>query len=396
MPISVISTVGQSIFSNLGEDIREAARSFAKENTKLESIRSDPTAFPGEDLYDITLKTLTARAESVEFLRKSCAELNSLVRILDGTKPDRNDVLHLIATETPDGALAARIIADFAMDYFERDTEIHIVNGLQVMDGNRFQRTGLRTLIKLLYSLLAKSHPSVFTRIINPTGGFKGVVPYLTIIGMLEPEVQISYIYERSPELITLLGLPLTLDYQQLEPHVQLLEQLDSEGMMTETALKEALQLHDKEIVAHPIWSFVESDEIDGQRYYIINGLGEIALGHLRKVVKTPVYLSRQASERYAKTSNNSDEKRNYEKILNNIHDPLMRDSNIHTYPNGAKALVYKLGRQSERAFYLDQGEHILVLEFSRHKNETEYDVVPKSRKDYAKFELWEGDLTLS
>lgn len=388
--ICVISTVGQSIFTNLSEDIREAARDFARSEADLEAIRSDNIDFPGEALYDGVIKTLEARRDSVEFLRRSCAELNSLIRILGDSAATANDVLHLVATETSDGVLAARILADFAMMYFERDTEIHVIEGLQVVDGERFQRVGLRSLIKLLYSLLNNAPVEVFRRVINPTGGFKGVVPYLTIVGMLEKQVEISYIYEKSPELIRLSGLPIVLDYTQLRDHVDVLARLDTTDTLEEDDLRTILHLRDRQITQHPIWPFIEYEDIDDKRYYTLSGLGQIALEHIRDVDVMPVFLSRQASERLTKSSNGSEEQRNFHKILNSIHDSLLRKNNLHVYPNGAGALVYKLGRQAERAFYFDKGDHILVAVLARHKNESEYDIVPQSAKDYGKFERWE------
>jgi putative CRISPR-associated protein (TIGR02619 family) len=392
MPISVISTVGRSIITNMGKDFQGYAAEFERQpNLDLNAIATNIKDFQGEDLYRLALDNLNSKKSNAVWLRATSAEINSLMHLLDGNPPDNNDVLHFIATETPDGVLAARILADFTMDYFGRDTEIHIIEGLQVKDGTRFRRIGLRSLIKHVYANLRNAPAeSNFRRIINPTGGFKGVVPYLTIIGMLEKNVEISYIYEQSPELITLAGLPISFDYNQLRDALPLMEQSKTKDMLSEKDFIAELGIGPKEVSYHPAWAFFDVEEIDGENYYALNGLGAIALGHLQIEERIPVYLSRQANETLGHTAPGSDELRNYHKILNGIHDPQLRSNNMHTVPNKANALVYKLGRQSERAFYVDNGDHVLVLELARHINATDYNIYPELLKNYGKFEKWE------
>jgi len=386
MAVCVISTVGQSVITNQSQDIKEAIREFSKQSVDLESIRSDSSKFAGENLHSLVLNALQSRSNDLAMLRRASAEINSLTRILENVPNDQNDVLHFVASETPDGVLAARILADFCMDYFERDTEVHIVRGLQVSDGQRFRREGLRNLIRLTYSLLENAHDSVYSRLINPTGGFKGVVPYLTIIGMLQPSVEMRYIYEQSPELITLSGLPLKLDTSKLS--VDVLRQISIKSTLSEPELRELLDDH-RSVVDQPIWAFLDAETIGEDTVYSLNGLGEIALQELYVEQAMPVYLSQQAKARLDKASAGSEERRNYEKILSQIHDAGLRQNNMHTYANPANAYVYKLSRQNERAFYLVKQDHILVLEFAQHLPDSSYDTVPTRAQDYGQHTRW-------
>jgi len=101
---------------------------------------------------------------------------------------------------------------------------------------------GIRVLIATIYRILKNAPAGTFTRVINPTGGFKGVVPYLTLIGMIEPDIEMSYIYERSAELITLGRIPLQFDFDVLESAYPALKKCD-EDFVAESELKELLAL---------------------------------------------------------------------------------------------------------------------------------------------------------
>lgn len=368
---------------------------FAQGTHDLNAIKENQTGYPGESIADAAIKMLEARRHSLESLQKASAEINSLTRIIGETEPHASDVLHLVATETSDGVLAARVLADFLMDYFDRETEIHIVEGLQVHEGQRFRRLGLRNLIATIYRILGTAPADTgFRRVINPTGGFKGVVPYLTIIGMLEPQVEISYIYEKSPELLTLSGLPLGVDYDQLGDTLPALEKA-SNGVLEEKELRDALNWQTKPLPEHPAWAMFDVVEADGAYLYELSGLGEIALGHLREEKRTPVYLSKEAAERFDAEPPNSEARSEFTKILNEIHDPQLRESNHHTYTAGNpdKLPVYKLGRKKSRAFYHynRKEDYVLVVEFARHVNETDYDKTPDRLKAYGSFRRWEG-----
>ena len=200
MAICVISTVGTSVFGRFGDALRNEAAAFRRRtDVDLERIRRS-TQFDGQELYTRTLNLLHAEAQSDQpevRIGDASAELNGLVHILDG-KGNRSDQLHFLASDTPDGVLAARVVADFAREFFSIETsKVHVISGLQVDDGRRFQQDGVRNLIGVIYDILKGAPAGTYRRVLNPTGGFKGVVPYLTLIGMIESDTEISYIYAR-------------------------------------------------------------------------------------------------------------------------------------------------------------------------------------------------------
>lgn len=393
-PVCVISTVGQSVFLNAGQPIREAFNEFRRrDDVNLEPIanlkRSD---FEGRDLYESALAYLGALSKHREALRAASAEMNSLERILAGRMLTKADRLHFLASDTPDGALSARVVADFCREYFglkdEGQVSLHLITGLQVKDGARFRREGVRFLIDCLYEILASAPASTYTRILNPTGGFKGVVPYLTIIGMLE-NAQVSYIYEQSPELLTLAGLPVTLDYDRLEDAYQALDECNHRDLSADD-LRRLLGLSEGLAVAdHPAWPLFDRMDIGGQPNYTLNGLGRIVYQHLKEKRRPKVYLSRQAAERYDALDKTEQEQ--FARYFEILRDPTHREGKKHGLKGEAK--IYKPGGVSGRLFYfeLDNGD-VLVAEIASHSDKS-YDRMPSlRRKDYDTYRLWEGE----
>lgn len=389
MLVYVISTVGQSVFNNAGEYTRRQARDFRdRKDVDLRTIVDrEKSDFDGKAIYAATLADLRA-LPTVEALRAASAELNSLERILEDAKPNRGDKLYFLASETPDGALAARVVADFCAEHFERETEICLIDGLQVDDGQRFRSLGLRSLINKLYDILEDAPAAAFRRVLNPTGGFKGVVPYLTVIGMLEPAVEVSYIYERSPELITLGGLPLQLNYDALEGAYEALEACQGAGQLEEGELIRLLNIQGQQVSDHATWSLFEMIEVNGERLYALNGLGQIVYRHLSEGRDhADVYLSQQAARTY--DSYDPAQQKKFAAMFDRMGDAAWRRSVYHATKGDAKAL--KQGSTDERPLIIElDGGEVLVAELTLHSDKS-YERTPDlNRKDYDRFRKWE------
>jgi hypothetical protein len=69
--------------------------------------------------------------------------------------------------------------------------------------------------------------------IINPTGGYKGIVPFLTVLGMIYGKYSV-YLFEFSQELIKLPPLPLTFNLDLYERVKYALKYIDQEIAITQ------------------------------------------------------------------------------------------------------------------------------------------------------------------
>lgn len=394
MPICVISTTGTSVFSNASADLQTEWKSFRQNSTVDLQAICKRDAFDGLELYQRTLEYLRAEAKAknaAEIIRRASAELNSLSRILV-TPRTRSDQLHFLATSTPDGALAARVICDFSREYFQVETAaVHLIDGLQVHDGDSFQRDGIRNLIAKIYDIFHGAPNGTYTRVINPTGGFKGVVPYLTLVGMIESGVQLSYIYEQSPVLITLGRVPLQFNFEALQSAYPALKAC-SEDFVDERKLMELLSLpSDKRLPDHPAWSLFDQTTQEGTIYFSVNGLGQIVLEHFRALDRTPIYLSRQVAQRF--DSLDATQQKRFKDYFERLRDPAWIDSHRHdAYANAGNAIPIKPGNVNERLFiYHQEDGAILVAELAFHRPDGSYDREPKRRNDYDSYRLWEA-----
>lgn len=387
--LCVISTVGRSVFNNADPATRKRVDEFGKrQDIDLTDIQNKPRNFPGQELYDLLMSSLEAKKGSIELVREASAELNSLEHILTSQSVNNNDRLDFIASATPDGVLAARLVADFCMDFFARETKIHLIEGLQVRDGEQFRRLGLRSLISSIYQILKETPGGTFTRIINPTGGFKGVVPYLTIIGMLEGDIEMDYIYEQSPELIRLAGLPLRLDFERIESAFEALARC-ADDMIPEEELQKMLGIVNQPITAHPFWSLFDLVDSQGPAYYTLSGLGYIVYEHFKNMRrKTKIYLSRQAAQRF--DALDSTQKRNLGKVLDQMTDLDWRRLQEHATRTGGDKIL-KATANERLAYFEDTDGTVLIAEITMHSDKS-YEHLPElRRKDYAQYRLWEG-----
>ena len=94
--------------------------------------------------------------------------------------------------------------------------QLHEIPGLQVTDHDRFRREGIDNLFKILDDIskprLDRGQHDVW---LNVTGGFKSVVPYVTLFGLLY-RLPVVYIFERSNTLITLPPAAINFDFERL------------------------------------------------------------------------------------------------------------------------------------------------------------------------------------
>ncbi|MFQ3659913.1 MAG: hypothetical protein SNJ54_13265 [Anaerolineae bacterium] len=387
MPICVISTVGASVFTQASEDIKSEWRKFDEQKEiDLQNIARGQHEFPGKEMYQRVRNHLEAIRNSPNAeagLMRASAELKSLIYILKDRQPNSNDILYFFATDTPAGTLAARIISDFAKDYFSIQTEVVRVEGLQVTDDSSFNTRGIRNLISRVFDRLDKAPAGTYRRVLNPTGGYKGVVPYLTLIGMVENDIETSYIYENSSALITLRRVPMVLDYGALGSAHDALLAAERE-FITEETLAELLDAQPSDLPSHPALPLFDVDDDK----YSINGLGVIVLKKLGGKADYEVYLSEQAKKVYDKLGA-SDKKTKYEVYLKGAAQQAWFETHIHPFKNSAGATALKMGHTDERVWAFREGDRVLIAELTKHTPSGDYEIVPRKREDYDFAHLW-------
>lgn len=382
----IISTVGQSIFSNAEPYLKERFRAFGGEQIdNLKAIVDAENDFPGQELYHLRLDTLIAQSTDTTSLRRASAELNSLIAIVDQQDIRDGHMFYLLATATPDGVLAARVLRDFCRQHFNNHAgvEVRIIRGLQVRDVQLFLREGLPSLIEAIYSILdeTKGYEPLF----NPTGGFKAVIPYFALVGMLK-KIEMAYLYEFSDELVALSPLPIDFNVGAISPYYDVLNAC--ENGLPASDLQQRLGLSNQPIEDHPLWSLFM--RVDDQ--YMLSGLGEIIYRTLEEQKsRQPVYLSQGVWENYQKMDTRN--RRAFDSWFDQMRNEGWRRNQEHATLQGVKVAK---PAANERLFYFEEPDGaILIVEVARHSDQSyeklsaDFNNKRRTRSDYERWHYW-------
>lgn len=249
------------------------------------------------------------------------AELNSLNRLglCEG------DEVILLATDTADGRACAETLSlVLTKHWVGLRVTVERVEGLQVRDAKRLREIGLTRLMQVVLRYVEdpqRKHGGGL--VINPTGGFKGVVPFLTVVGMIF-RVPTVYVFEFSDALIHLPPLPINFDLQLFQRARPALAEMRREGVMPEArffSLVRAFMPEERSLFQ----SLLESDGINAT-------LSPLALtiAELEAAVGTVLWISPQVQKMLAGTL--GEERKRLEAVLTRFANPLWRASQAHSF----------------------------------------------------------------
>ncbi|MCB0613367.1 MAG: hypothetical protein KDC75_08670, partial [Phaeodactylibacter sp.] len=248
----IITTVGISIFINFNKkqvnDTFTEARK-GKEYDKgvniddfenLPAADYDPEIFESleKKIWSLWCKGIVKEGYSkwkcvneYSFNSHASAEITSILKIAEKIRERDESAkieVQLLATDTALSVSAAQLIKKFdfggEIDVLPFKKEIDFVPSLGVkpQEGQgeeTYYETGLQNLVERLIGkngLIGKAKKDNITPVINFSGGYKSIVPLLTIIAQLE-DIPMYYIYEDSDHLMELGSLPVNFDWAVVE-----------------------------------------------------------------------------------------------------------------------------------------------------------------------------------
>lgn len=167
--------------------------------------------------------------------RHLSAEIHSLARL--GTSAA--DRVLLYSSETPEGHTCAEAVALYLREQLPGiDVCVELVQGLQVSNAADFRRQGVLNFTRHVLGEIDQWGAQQC--VLNPTGGFKSLVPYAVLIGMIK-HVPARYIFEQSSEVIDLPMMPLEFAHTRLEPLRPLLERIERDSAIPRGDYEQAL-----------------------------------------------------------------------------------------------------------------------------------------------------------
>lgn len=239
MAQKIITTVGTSIFENYNESKKGKDSRFNANYLKLKK-----ESYP----FSEWKKHKSRRDNLSEIIKSSfnknnnsaSAEIASILAIA-GNETDVE--VHLIATDTVLSVLAAELIQKWFNEseyditvLFEKPDKLveevkcnYIIQNLSVSSNDKFQE-GFMNLIDVVSGLIDESKKAKEEVILNITGGYKAIIPIMTLIGQIK-EVPLKYIYEESSfdekdGLVEVGNLPISFDFSIFESYYAAFEEV--------------------------------------------------------------------------------------------------------------------------------------------------------------------------
>jgi putative CRISPR-associated protein (TIGR02619 family) len=294
-------------------------------------------------------------ASPAVFLAQACAETHSLSQ-LELTKEDEIVLLH---TETTDGGVCAREVAGLIVAHMVHTPRIIEIEGLQVTDAARFRRVGVQRLFQSIQGICDQVAGNTGHEVIlNATGGFKSVVPYITLYGLLQ-SLKVVYIFEQSKALLYLPPAPIQYGNERISQAMGALAQLEKAGTMPRESFFQAIP----GLAYHDRWWYEALLEEDEGGYVTLSAFGALLAG-ARASEQAQVFLSPTARRDFEASRGNVREQ--FAFMLERVRDPIWRQGKRHNF-TGTDLTVYKPGNTSERLAAIVQGNRVYACELLQH-----------------------------
>lgn len=224
MSLKVITTVGTSLFTNYQkpENSEKLGNQFQSIGDLLDKLKKLGAIDIQNSRYKSTIRNLKERIKLIwlpEAKEKSCAEIQTLAAI--AKEAEAKIEVILLATDTVLSVVACELIKEWLQENKVHEkkitcNDVKIIEGLQVSYPDTFKTKGLQNLIQTIRDL------KVANTVLNVSGGYKAILPFLTLIGQLE-SIDLKYMYEDSNQLITIPKLPFSFDWGMLDTYAAFL-----------------------------------------------------------------------------------------------------------------------------------------------------------------------------
>jgi CRISPR/Cas system-associated protein Csm6 len=272
----VITTVGTSIFSNnlKGTD-KQWVEGLKNKSASEEWDEYEQSGEVGR-LRDATWKAIRKTNDP-----KVAAEMQSLWAISE--RLNQPIQVAFWASDTILSCLAAELLVAWIKTHLsEEEVSIiqdrkyekkgyFLIEGLFVYNNKKFQSEGLNSLVNEAMDLINSYHYDYCA--FNITGGHKGTIPYMTILGQLN-KVPIYYQFEDAGDLISIPQAPIEIDWTIIGRHSAYFDKYSTDLIQDSTEWN-----NEKKSIPDLMLNFLEQEEETetNEVYIYLNPIGKIA-----------------------------------------------------------------------------------------------------------------------
>jgi guanosine-3',5'-bis(diphosphate) 3'-pyrophosphohydrolase len=303
----------------------------------------------------IALKLSSKREEHGDdlraFLIAASAETNVLARRDCGPA----DEVLLLISDTDDGRICGESLRDLIVSDLGAKVRLELIGGLQVAHEAAFRERGLRTLVRKVRAAARTARAQGDDVVFNITGGYKGVVPYMTLLGMFE-KAEILYVFQEIDALIRLPALPLRMDTDAIAAALPTLQAL-RDTMMDEARFDE--------LGRRAGWAGNPRIELlferdDGQ--VCLSAAGELAL-------EAPSQSRRRGRLFVHRRAHGELGNQKVTQALPDLNDPELRRIPLHRQGHGnTDLLIWKIqGQSAPRMFYWCEDDDVWLADILSH-----------------------------
>lgn len=375
----------RTILCTVGTSVARECPSLKQLQVQGSNWETDTSAL--EDEIDQRIRLLDLSTESGRV--SASAEIHSLHKI----EIRKDDEVILLTTDTADGRACATKLANLIEKTWPGTTvRVKRIEGLQVRDPELLRSKGLVGLLNVTIGYIKDpqrkySNPNGDSIIINPTAGFKGVVPFLAVLGMLF-QVPTVYMFEFANSIVRLPPLPLGFDLKIFRRARRALEMIKKEGAIHEKSFFNqiiAFQEHERAM-------FESLLERDGE-LVTLSPLAEV-LSDVVQEGQQPLWISPQAIDQLNKRQGT--DRMRLEAFLIRLSNPIWRASQPHRFQN-CEIPVFGNSRYCFRAAVHNQDNKLYICRIYDDHDKYETELGHFRKKDIEPlqdFQRWEAPMT--
>lgn len=330
---------------------------------------------PGHEKAALSRQALLALGQN---LTRLSAELSAL-SLMAATE---DDTVALLATDTPQGAQAAELVAHIIETTFDLPVTVHTIDGLVLDDIRRFRTVGLPTLIRTLDRIVGSARRDGDEPIVGVGSGIKAVVPYLAVYAMLR-KVTLAYAFDQPAAMLSLPRLPIAFDLDAIRAAGPVLRRISTESSLPRSIV--AAELGDYFATLEGLFEAAGADQIT------LSPFGFLVEDDLKVAEETQILLSPSARRSLANASALA--RSQFEFMLSRVANPLWRSAKHHTFA-GTDLSVWKPGNTPERmAGWVATPNLVCVAELYDDHEIYERTLGARRKRDYdvGSFEPWQA-----
>lgn len=325
-------------------------------------------------------------AEFKQDVRRISAEINSLERL--GLTPASKVVL--LATDNAASKACANELKKLIQQYFglaNNNIEIKRIKGLQVHDVKVLKEQGFRELVTTVLSYLTDDNLNYqYEVVLNPTGGYKGVMPFLTVLGMLYGKPSV-YIFEHAEQLISLPPLPFSFDIEIYNRVVPALKRIDEQTAVSEQEYYASIIDYTEQ--ERPLFtSFIEPI---GDNMVTISSLAEVLLS-IENRDASPI-VSQNVIEELQ--NDNTQPALALKRLIKNSVNPLWRKQHSENWRQTDLIVIKKNATAERLAGFIKDDAFYVAYTFRTHEvyelDLPKYDMKSAKNLDYKQWDITEN-----